>query len=259
MANAWIIGPHPVADVIGTADAGYDSDNLANDYAGVVWQLTVPGADYRSLIFDLGEDRPIDTVMLFGLSGFSAGTSVAVRSRTAAQSEWQARAAEQPVLAGTAGAGAGGGVMLVDLGATASARYVLVEFPNLSGTVRAARVVIGQRIALERNFSFGAGVGVKDLGNLEFSRRGVLLRARGAKLRTVSLTFSAVHRSEVEALTQPLLERVGNTECIALVTDPALDAMRQRRCYFGPLVGDLSQTWRRADAWEAKVNLVSAI
>lgn len=44
---------------------------------------------------------------------------------------------------------------------------------------------------------------------------------------------------------------------VALVTDPAVHAQRQNRCYFGPLVGDLGQTWRNSAAWEAKVNLVS--
>ena len=44
---------------------------------------------------------------------------------------------------------------------------------------------------------------------------------------------------------------------VALVTDPGADPQLQNRCYFGPLVGDLGQTWRNAAAWEAKTNMVS--
>jgi hypothetical protein len=126
-----------------------------------------------------------------------------------------------------------------------------------AGSIQVSRVVAGQRIALERNFGFGAAFGVRDLGSVDFGRRGVLQRVRGKKLRTVGLTFSNVRKNEVEAQTTPLLERIGNTEMVAIVTDPDAHPERQNRCYFGPLVGDLGQTWRKPDLFEAKANLVS--
>ena len=62
---------------------------------------------------------------------------------------------------------------------------------------------------------------------------------------------------EVEASVAPLLEKVGNTEPIALLTDPAPHAMRQRRAYFGPMVGDIGVTWRKATLFQSQANLVS--
>lgn len=63
----------------------------------------------------------------------------------------------------------------------------------------------------------------------------------------------------MEASTQPLFERHGNTEFLALVTDPTIEAQLPNRCYFGPIVGDNpGHVWRNAAGWETTLNLVSA-
>ncbi len=142
-------------------------------------------------------------------------------------------------------------------GAAITGRYWRIVIGLPSGAATIARMVIGKRIQLDRNFNYGAAFGVRDLGSLDFSARGVLLRRRAKKLRTVGLTFSNIRKAEVEAVTQPLLEQIGNTEMVALLTDPAPDPQRQNRAYYGALVGDLGHTWRNAAAFEAKANLVS--
>ncbi len=259
MANAWIIAPLPIVDVIAAADAGHGGLNVANDYAGVIWRAPLNPGGVVQLILDIGQMASFDTVALFGVRFTGSAGALNFYTRSAPGEAWTLVAPAQPVFAGAQSLADGRGVSLFAADQPIVNRQVLIEvYSATAGFVEVARAVIGARIVLERNFSFGASIGVKDLGSLEFSRRGVLLRASGAKLRTVALTFSSAHKTEVEAMTQPLFERIGNTECVALVTDPAPDVLRQRRCYFGPLVGDLSQTWRRADAWEAKVNLVSA-
>ena len=53
-----------------------------------------------------------------------------------------------------------------------------------------------------------------------------------------------------------LIERIGNTDCICLVTDPDAHEQRQNRMYFGPMVGDLGVVWSRADGFEARINVV---
>lgn len=265
MANAWIIEPLPVSGWGDTSTSVLGQPSfLTNDHAGVVFRALASGGNGHAWYVncDLGRDRTIDTVALFGLSGVPASATASVTYATEAQGFFTGQYAawnEPTALAGSAPMTTGRGVGLFSSAEPVVARYVqlAIFLPELGGIIEAARLVIGRRIALDRNFSFGAGFGVKDLGSLEFSRRGVLLRNRGAKLRTTSLSFSSVRKDEVEQLTKPLLERIGNTECVALVTDPAPDAQRQNRCYFGPLVGDLSQTWRRAGAWEAKINMVS--
>lgn len=262
MANAWMIKPLALP-VVASSNTGVGAaGNVGNDYAGVVWQSTAePNVD---LIIDLGVDVPIDTIMLFGVELAPAAAQMQVFASTSAAGpgfeppSW----ADVPrdLYAGSVlpVSGKGVSVWTAPAGFPAAVRFLLLRVTNGSGvSVRVARAVIGTRIQLDRNFSFGGAFGVRDLGSLDFNRRGVMSRNRGKKMRTLGLTFSHISKDEVEAMTKPLIEQIGNTEMIALVTDPAVDAQRQNRCYYGPLVGDLSNTWRNARAWEAKINLVS--
>lgn len=264
MANAWIIEPAAISSASGSGTvSGTDATNVGNDYAGVVWR---GGPGSPAIIIDLGDDVPIDTVALFGLKSSDAASGFSIFLATEAQGPgfaagayWEAGLA----VAGSAGMTSGKEVAIwsaPDPGGPPNAvRYIRIWFFDVpsGGEVEIARIVAGKCIALSRNFSFGAGLGVRDLGSLDFSRRGVLRRSRGAKLRTCQLTFSNVSKDEVEAVTKPLLERIGNTEMVAVVTDPSADPQRQNRCYYGPLVGDLGHTWRKANLFEAKINVVS--
>jgi hypothetical protein len=261
MANAWIIKPLPLALVTTPSAAAYSGSNIGNDYAGLVWQSN--GSAGQTILVDLGADYPIDTIALFGLVGFTIANPTTIRVATAAQGNsfgagaFTTFLASGPVLAGSEMPVSGRGVGLYSLAAAIVGRYVLLTYSGLSGAVQISRAVIGQRIQLERNYAFGGSFGVRDLGSLDFSRRGVLLRTRGKKLRTLGLTFSNVNKDEVEASTKPLLEQIGNTEPVALFTDPDAHAQRQNRGYFGPLVGDLANVQRTARSWEVRVNMVS--
>lgn len=278
MANAFLLNPLPFTVAYDPhAAAGYSIANTNLDYAGVIWQ-SIQGTAFAFGV-DLGAEYPIDTIMLFGLWGRITSGSAFVRVSLAT-------AAQGPTFAGSAVSnGLGTGNYWLDVrtppiftsydsptsravflwtspdGVTrpAVARYVSINFASLNATdyVQFSRMVIGQRFQPERNFSYGGSFGVRDLGALDFSRRGVLQRTRGKKLRTAGLTFSNLRKDEVEARTKPLLEQIGNTEMIALVTDPTVSTQLIGRSYFGPLLGDLSQVQRNAVAWEAKANLVS--
>lgn len=263
MANAWIIPPLPISAAVtatGTLQLGQPGYVL-NDHAGVVCQLACNVSNTASLTFDLGADQSIDTVLVFGVDLLPATGTMTVDYATAAQGPFTGA---KSTLAGAAYAGSermtsGKGVSLWAAELPVTARYVRINYAaGAAGqSVQAARVVIGRRIVLSRNYSYGGNFGVRDLGSLDYSRRGVLLRNRGAKLRTAALTFSNVKRDELDAFTRPLLERIGNTEMIALISDPAADAQRQNRCYFGALVGDLGHSQRNAVGWEAKLNIAS--
>ncbi|MEG3167505.1 hypothetical protein U1737_04775 [Sphingomonas sp. LB3N6] len=273
MANAWILPPLAMPSITVSSIAIGAGEYMANDYAGVVWRSAA--GDIATVIVDLGADRPLDTLMLFGVDGTAIdAATLEVRLATAAQG---ANFSGQSV---TTGAGAGNfwmapvqallsgerltngaGVAIANWGAPApaAARYLLLRIAGMTagGSVQISRIVAGKRIQLARNFGYGAAFGIRDLGSLDFTRRGVLQRSRGKKLRTVGLTFSNIYKDEVEAITQPLLERIGNTEMVALLTDPGASDHRQSRSYFGPLVGELSHAWRKATVFEAKANMVS--
>lgn len=278
MANAFILEPRPfTVTTDNSAQPGFGFANAANDYAGILWRSR-PDVSSPVVIVDFGFEVPIDTVMLFGVWGnvTSANPGVRVALATTAQGPGFSGAPVQD--------GAGTGNYWVDPNPVAlfagaittpqrgvslwiapadprptTARYLYLNFIGLDAgnEIHVGRLVAGSRFQPERNFSTGAAFGVRDLGTVDFSARGVLLRRRGAKLRTAGLTFSSLFRDEVDRMVKPLFERIGNTEPVALVTDPAPDPYRQAECYFGPLVGDLGTTLRRAVAFEAKANIVS--
>lgn len=262
MSRAIFVKPLPLASVFATsAAAGHDPAYVGNDHMGVVWKSGT-GEALQQLLIDLGEDVPLDTILLFGCTVPSAAT-LYVGLATSAQGPFTGASwagPTGPFLAGVIQptSGRSRALWMAPADAPAVARYVILDIRALSGaSVTIGRVVIGKRIQLARNFQFGAAFGVRDLGAVDFSVRGVLLRRRGAKLRSIGLTFGAVHRDEVEAMIHPLVEQVGLTEPVALVTDPDPDDQRQNRIYFGPLVGDLGTIWAKASGFEWRANLVS--
>ena len=264
MANGLIVRPLPMEAVSPShVAAGFPGANLANDYAGVIWRSSVIES-YLNILIDLGSDQRIDTAMLFGCQGMPANAVLQVFGATAAQGSsfatYSYNSAGEPFWAGTAMPTSGRGVSLWhDRAArTTPCRYWLLQLTGVAGLqISAARVVIGAALTLERNFGNGGATGVRDLGSLDYSARGVMLRRRAARLRTLALTFSSIRKDELEAQVSPLLEYVGNTELVAIVTDPAVDPQRQNRCWLGPLVGDLSAVRRNAAAYETKIALVS--
>jgi hypothetical protein len=261
MGIAWIVRPLPIAAATASGTTLGAATNVGNDFAGIVWRG--PSATSTTLTVDFGADVAIDTLMLFGVGAVSGTVpTMQVSAATAAQgnftgSFWSDTAA--PLYAGSVAPVSGKRVAVwaAPAGAPASFRYMRLTFARASAvTIELARLAAGARISLERNFN-AINLGVRDLSSLDFSARGVLLRRRAKKLRTLALSFSNLLKSEVEASVKPLLEQVGNSEMVAMLTDPDADAQRENRAYFGPLVGDLSVAWRRADRWESKTNLVS--
>ncbi|MDZ7894169.1 MAG: hypothetical protein U5M50_03925 [Sphingobium sp.] len=265
MSNGFVLKPLPFT-VIGWSSvaAGYDPANMANDHMGVVWK-SAGGSANQAIIIDLGADTAIDTLVLTGCTGAQPEWTLYIAAGTEAQGAsfspemWQSGAL--PFLAGAVMPVSGRGRslwMAPTVGGPPPSRYIFLNIDGLSGAaVTIARIVIGKRVQLGRNFSFGAAFGVRDLGNADFSPRGVFLRRRGAKLRSVGLTFSSVYKDEVEAVVHPLIETVGLTEPVALVTDPDPDDQRQNRIWFGPMVGDLGTVWTRASGFEWRANVVS--
>lgn len=274
--NAFLLRPLPILDATASSTAaGYAASNVTNDYAGVIWKA--PDNSTPTLRLDLGSDQTIDTVMLFGFAGRADAATMQVAIATQAQGPtfsgpnlgqvstpgvgnyW---AQSIPANAGTNALQSGKRVALWTAPLASPpppSRYVQLWFPDLFAGpgVEIGRVVIGRRFQPERNFAFGGAFGIRDFGSLEFSNRAVLLRRRAPKRRTLGISFSAARRDEVEATIMPLVEQLGGTDCVALVTDPAANAMRERRCFFGPLTGELGAIWRNAAAWEWRVNLLS--
>lgn len=259
MANAFLLRPLPMTPfaTYGTVLAGQLGYTL-NDYAGVVCKVACDGSgNSAGLRFDLGSDVEFDTVMAFGVNDFPGSGVVWVAYATsAAPSTLQTLKFVQPYAGGFPRVG--GGVAIATGETTVTARYVQLNFnaPSSGQSVAVSRIVVGKRFRPAIGFEYGAQFGVRDLGSLDVSARGVLLRRRGQKLRTVALSFSSLTKVEAEWNSIRMLEQIGNTECIALCTDPSDDYQLQNRCYYGPLIGDLTHTWASSKGWELRANLL---
>lgn len=265
MANAIIIEPLDPASVTGQTTAnGFSAANVLNDYMGLRWRST-GGAASQYITLDFGIDTPLDTVAVFGLSGIQPGWRMRVLLATAAQGSgfgvgahwagaWDDIATGRilPV------SGDGKALWLAPDDAPAAARYVRIAFDTLgSAPLEIARIAIGERFAPHHNFKYGAALGIRPLGSLEFSARGVLLRRRGKKLRGLGISYEDATRSEVEAAVLPIMERVGNDSPIAIIVDPAADPQLMNRMYFGFLTGNLGAVWARPGGFQCDFNLIA--
>lgn len=257
MGNAIIVEPYDLVAV--TADgsaAGTTPANLNNDWMGVVHRGTATATG--SVSADLGVARTVDTLAL--LSCRPSASTLVVLGGTSSGSGDLYNSGFVPFPAGGTVPVNGREHSLHLLTSPALARYWYCDISPLGGTpFEAGRWVIGRRLQLARNFSFGAAFGVRDGGGGEFNAQGVWLPKSGAKLRTLGISFTRATRQEAEEQLQPLLERIGNGKHILVVTDPDANVLRQRRMYFGPLTGALETLWEVPQGFQWRANLVSSI
>lgn len=263
MANGFLLKPLDLALVTcSTAATGYKASNVNDDRMGLVWRSLASGGT-QSLVIDLGANTAVDTITLHGLTDALPAWQWAVELATSAQGKftgayWSGTAAD--LLAGATMPQNGRGRALWEApdDAPASARYVRIAFSALAdAAIEVARVCIGQRITLGRNFTYGAALGIRPLGSTAFSARGVLLRRRGARLRGVGVAVDAATRSEAETLIMPLLEQVGNDETVCLCMESTADDELQNRIWLGFLQGDLGSIYAGHDRFTASFNVLA--
>jgi hypothetical protein len=270
MANAFFFCPLPwVSIAAGSTASGYSASDLSPypvPRMGRVWR-SQPSTLTEGFDIDLGADQPVDVIALFGIGAANGppgtGWEININLATAAQGPFtgaQYSTSWQPFLQSgvlpVSGRGKHMWVAAVD--APSVSRYVRIQFRNLAGAqLQISLVAIGQRFQPARNYQYGAAFGVRDLGTVDYSPRGVVLRRPGAKLRGMGLTFASVRREEVEDSLQRLFERVGNTDPVVLVSDPADHPQRQNRMGIGHLTGNLGTIHRVPGFFQAEVNFVA--
>lgn len=273
MANAWLLKPLTISAVNSPTSTALGAlANLANDYAGVIWRSATGSA--ATIEFDMGSNVTIDTIMLLGISGPPTGAQMKIQAATSAQGNafsggvgtglnqyWESTTGN--LYAGTIVPASGKRKALwsaPSVSGPPASRYWRIVASSLSTNyLQAARAVLGARYTPQRNFVFNGAFGVRDFGKSDFSNRAVLLRRRAKKLRTLALTFSNAYRDEVEATVSELLETLGVTDPIGIVTDPSSNAQLENRMFFGLLTGDLGMIWRTAIAWEWRAQIVDLI
>lgn len=262
MANGIILEPIAISSVTASNTAtGYSASNVTSDFMGLVWK-TDTGSATRTLTLDLGSDVDFNTIVLLGLNGALAAwdwsVEIAADGDASFASGWTG--SDEDLLAGATMpvSGKGKAIWQAPGGAPTAGRYIRITFKNLSSAaVECARVIVAQKFQPERNFRFGAALGIRSTGGVEFSRRGLPLIERGVQLRGIGISYDASTEAEIETNILPLLERVGNEYPICIVRDPDANAQRQNRIYFGYLTGDLGAIWSRHNGFTTSFNLVA--
>jgi hypothetical protein len=273
MANALLFRPLRWASITASVTAtNYSADNLLPwpvPRMGRVWRKT-SGASNASLTIDLGSDHEVDTIAAFGIGNGDAppvGVSWNWQIDFATEAQGADFGAGDFWTSGSLSFAQTGtlpvsqrakALWLAPSGAPSLVRYIRLRFTNMGGdATQIALIAVGKRFQPQRNYSFGAAFGVRDLGELDYSPRGVVLHRRAKKLRGMGLTFRALRKDEVEGQLQRLFEQVGNTDPVVLVSDPAADAQLQNRMGIGHLTGNLGSIHRVPGAYQAEINFVA--
>jgi hypothetical protein len=271
MSNAFLMRPLvPAAISASSTASGFDAANLSP------WPVPRMGRVWRSgsvssanVTVDLGSDQVFDTVAVFGIGAGNAAPDPAwtweIRIATEAQGPsfgaglfWSSGNLGAMVSGALPVSERGKALWLAPPAAPSPARYVRIIITASAATVfQLALVAVGRRFQPARNYAYGAAFGVRDLGAVDYSPRGVVLRRPGARLRGMGLTFSGLRREEVEDTLQRLFEQVGNTDPVVLVTDPDAHAQRQNRMGIGHLTGNLGTIHRVPGAFQSEVNFVA--
>lgn len=259
MANGIVVEPLALEAV--TADssaAGTTPAALGDDMIGVVHRGTATPTAWIEV--DLGTAKSVDFLAFLATEG--AATGQRIRAATTQGGLTAAPGLDSGVVGFTAGS-AGGAFERVhswwEAAAPASFRWWRIDLSGLSSPFAAGRLVLGRRTAFARNFSFGLAPGIKDTGRARLADSGALDRREGARARTLSIQWASLSKAEIEGTLHPILERIGRTGPLLIVTDPAADAQRARRMYFGVLDEDIETPQRRFDQWEWRTRLLSFV
>lgn len=270
MSNALLFRPRSWASIVASSTAaGFSPSNLFHLPSlrmGRVWR-SAPAAGTEALVIDLGADQPVDVAALFGIGNGNAppgaGWEYQVNLATAAQGAFTGAFWSTGWLPFLSGAVLpvslrGKQLWLAPAGAPPASRHVRFQFRNLGGaSLQIALASVGSRFQPARNYSYGAAFGVRDLGQLDYSPRGQVLRRPGAKLRGMGLTFTGLRREEVEEKLQRLFEEVGTTDPVVLVSDPDPHPQIMNRMGIGYLTGNLGSVHRVPGFYQAEINFVA--
>lgn len=259
MAHGLIVEPLAIAAVTaGSSAAGTTPDALGDDMIGVVHRGTATPTDWVEV--DLGSAQAIDFASFLAAEG--AATGQRVRAAATQGGLTTAPGFDSGVVAFAAGANAGAFGRLHSWWETPAAetwRWWRFDFSGLTAPFGAGRLVLGRRTAFARNFSFGVAPGIRDEGRADLAAGGALDRRRAARARTLAIAWQSLSRAEIETSLHPILERVGRTEMMLIVTDPAAAPERARRMFYGFVDEDIETPQRRYDQWEWRTRLVSVI
>lgn len=114
-----------------------------------------------------------------------------------------------------------------------TATWWRIDIAGHTGDFQASMLVLGQKVQPSKFYNLDFEYGVKDLGNLEWGRYGVLDEDPGLIARTVAFTLAWNTEAEFETSFRPMMEQLGKRGIVYLVFDPEATVYRQAKTFMG--------------------------
>lgn len=121
----------------------------------------------------------------------------------------------------------------LELPAIQTEQWWRIDITGHTGNFQAANLVMGKKLSGARYYNSDYEYGARDLGDLAFSRFGVLDETPGTVLRSVGFTMGWVSEAEFETMFRPLSEKLGRRGIVFVCFDPEATTYRQARTYLG--------------------------
>lgn len=218
----------------GNETAGFPAANLNRHKAiGLTWKTT--GASNVWIRGNLGAARSIDFCSIISANAL-AGTSIRLRlGDTQAEVDGTADydSGALPFISPSIVREDGLYHSHLELPAVQNKQWFRIDITGHTGDFQASNLVLGQKVEPSGFYNFEWELGVEDLGNIEFSRWGVIDEEDGVIFRTLSFTLGWQTEAEFEAHFRPMMERLGRRGIIYLCFDPDPTTYRQAKTYMG--------------------------
>jgi hypothetical protein len=121
----------------------------------------------------------------------------------------------------------------LEIGAVHSATWWRIDITGHTGDFQAASLVLGETIVPSNFYNPEFEMGATDLGDLSFSRWGVLDETPGRIMRRIDFTLGWQTEAVFEADFRKLSETLGRRGIIYLCFDPDSTTYRQTKTYLG--------------------------
>lgn len=121
----------------------------------------------------------------------------------------------------------------LDLPSLQTKQWMRIDIGGHTGAFEASKLIAGQKVTPANYYSAGFQYGLEDLGDITIGRWGVGEETPGLIFRTLDFTLGWLSESDFETKLRPLTEKLGKRRPALWCFDPAANAYRQNRTYYG--------------------------
>lgn len=121
----------------------------------------------------------------------------------------------------------------LEIGSVQTFRWWRIDIGGHTGDFEAAVLVLGEKRQPANYYNPGWSFGIEDLGDIDFSRWGVVEEQPGLVFRTLNFRLGWLAEEDYETKFRPLVERLGKRGVALWCFDPTPSPYRQAKTYFG--------------------------